>query len=173
MPAKKYSCEHCGKTCSRLSNLHRHQRSTHRSDFFCCYTCGRCLLGETITYVTREITQKIQIRNHGHLKKVTNSKNSDSDYWSIKKLEEEAIEWNSKKCFLEAPDKIKYDPLTFLKVKDETIWFILKKERIKRSILKLYLTLQVRFTKTKEDQVEIEEPHFHGLCHIVLSNENI
>lgn len=35
--------------------------------------------------------------------------------------EEEAIEGNLKKVFIEATDKSKYDPLTFLKNKEETI----------------------------------------------------
>lgn len=75
--------------------------------------------------------------------------------------------------FIEATDKSKYDPLTFLKNKEETIRSILKKERTKRKRIKFYLTLQVRFTKTKDDQVEIAEPHFHGRCHILLNNDDI
>lgn len=63
--------------------------------------------------------------------------------------------------------------MTFLKVKEEAIRSILKKERIERKRIKFYLTLHVRFTKTKWDQVEIAEPHFHGRCHIVLNNEDI
>lgn len=69
-------------------------------------------------------------------------------------LKEEAIEENLKNIFLEATDNRKYDSLTFLKVKGETIRSIFKKERIKRKELKIYLTLQVRFIKTKGDQVE-------------------
>lgn len=69
-------------------------------------------------------------------------------------LKEEAIEENLKNIFLEATDNRKYDSLTFLKVKGETIRSIFKKERIKRKEIKIYLTLQVRFIKTKGDQVE-------------------
>lgn len=75
--------------------------------------------------------------------------------------------------FIEATDKSKYDPLTFLKNKEETIRSIFKKERTKRKRIKFYLTLQVQFTKTKDDQVEIAEPHFHGRCHILLNNDDI
>lgn len=75
--------------------------------------------------------------------------------------------------FIEATDKSKYDPLTFLKNKEETIRSILKKKRTKRKRIKFYLTLQMRFTKTKDDQVEIAEPHFHGRCHILLNNDDI
>lgn len=39
--------------------------------------------------------------------------------------------------------------------------------------MKFYLTLQVRFTKTRGDQVKVAEPHFHGRCHIVLNNQDI
>lgn len=39
--------------------------------------------------------------------------------------------------------------------------------------MKFYLTLQVRFTKTRGDQVEVAEPHFHGRCYIVLNNQDI
>jgi hypothetical protein len=50
---------------------------------------------------------------------------------------------------------------------------ILKEERTKRKRMKIYLTLQVRFTKSRGDQVEVAEPHFHGRCHIVLNNQDI
>ncbi|XP_078335318.1 uncharacterized protein LOC144626186 [Crassostrea virginica] len=39
--------------------------------------------------------------------------------------------------------------------------------------MKIYLTLQVRFTKSTEDRVEVAEPHFHGRCHIVLHKTDI
>lgn len=39
--------------------------------------------------------------------------------------------------------------------------------------MKFYLTLQVRFTKTRGNQVEVAEPHFHGRYHIVLNNQDI
>lgn len=72
---------------------------------------------------------------------------------------DEAKEGNLRKVFIEATDKSKYDSLTFLKFKEETIRSILRKERIKRKGIKFYPTLQVRFTKTKGDQVEVTEPH--------------
>ena len=78
---------------------------------------------------------------------------------------EEAIERNLKKVSIEAKDKTKYDPMTFLKVKEEKIRQILKDEIRKRQRIKFYITLQVRFTKNKGDQVEITEPYFHGKCH--------
>lgn len=87
--------------------------------------------------------------------------------------EEEAIEGNLKKISLEATDKSKFDPITFLKLKEENIRRILKEELAKRRRIKFYLTLQVRFTKTRGDQVETAEPFFHGRCHIVLKKEDI
>ena len=53
-----------------------------------------------------------------------------------------------------------YDPMTFLKVKEKQIRKILKEELKKRRMFKFYITLQVRFTKNKGDQVEITEPYF-------------
>jgi uncharacterized protein YbaR (Trm112 family) len=50
---------------------------------------------------------------------------------------------------------------------------ILKEERTKRKRIKFYLTLQVRFIKTRGDQVEVAEPHFHGRCHIILNKQDI
>lgn len=46
---------------------------------------------------------------------------------------------------MEATDKSKYEPMTFLKVKEEAFRPILK-EQIKRKKIKFYLTLLVRFT---------------------------
>ena len=39
--------------------------------------------------------------------------------------------------------------------------------------MRVYITLQVRFTKTKGDRIEVAEPFFHGQCHIVLKEDDI
>lgn len=86
---------------------------------------------------------------------------------------EEAIHENLKKISISANDQTKHDPVTFLKSKEEELRSVLQNERTKRKRIKFYLTLQVRFTKTRGDQVEVAEPHFHGRCFIVLKREEI
>ena len=86
---------------------------------------------------------------------------------------EETIEGNLKKVSIEARDKTKYDPMAFLKVKEEKIRQILKDKIRKRQRIKFYITLQVRFTKNKGDQVETTEPYFHGKCHALLKVEDM
>nr|XP_034322790.1 uncharacterized protein LOC117688689 [Crassostrea gigas] len=199
MVAEKISCEDCGKTFTRLSNLHRHHRSGNRSNSFRCQTCGRCF-NRRDNYLrhTRNHPDNSDKESYASVK-VTNLKNSDNgdkenmcpnqsgsgkssndikdnEAEEVKEdciSEEEAIEGHLKKIFIEATDKSKYDPLAFLKMKEETIRSILRKERTKRKRIKFYITLQVRFTKTKGDQLEKAEPHFHGRCHILLNNEDI
>ena len=87
--------------------------------------------------------------------------------------DEEAINGNLKKITMTASDKSKYDPFSFLKSKEEKIKELLKYELKRRLQIKFHLTLQVRLTKTRGDQVEVMEPHFHGRCHIVLKTEDI
>ena len=65
---------------------------------------------------------------------------------------EEAIEGNL---------NTRYDHLIFLKTREDEIKSILQKELVKRKRMEIYLTLQVRFTKSTEDRVEVAEPHFH------------
>lgn len=36
----KFTCEDCGKSFTRQSNLHRHRRTTHHVDTISCSTCG-------------------------------------------------------------------------------------------------------------------------------------
>ena len=86
---------------------------------------------------------------------------------------EEAIEGNLMKVSIEARDQTKYDPMAFLKVKEEKIRQILKDEIRKRQRIKFYITLQFRLTKNKGDQVEITEPFFHGKCHVLLKVEDM
>jgi hypothetical protein len=57
--------------------------------------------------------------------------------------EEEAIEGNLMKITIPANDQTKYDPMTFLKAREEKITSILRDALKKRSRIKFYLTLQV------------------------------
>lgn len=41
MPVSQFTCEDCGKSFTRQSNLHRHRRTTHHVDTISCSTCGR------------------------------------------------------------------------------------------------------------------------------------
>lgn len=41
MPVSQFTCEDCGKSFTRQSNLHRHRRTTHHVDTFSCSTCWR------------------------------------------------------------------------------------------------------------------------------------
>ena len=54
---------------------------------------------------------------------------------------EEAIEGNLKKISLQLTDNTRYDPLIFLKTREEEIKSILQKELVKRKRIKIYLTL--------------------------------
>lgn len=56
MPAEMFSCEECGKVFTPLSYLHRHQRSSHKSDSFLCHTCGK--------YFNRRDNHLCYTRNH-------------------------------------------------------------------------------------------------------------
>lgn len=62
---------------------------------------------------------------------------------------EEAIHGNLKKISISADDQTKYDPLAFRKSREEKVRSVLQSERTKRKRMKFYLTLQVRFTKTR------------------------
>lgn len=41
MPVSQFTCEDCGKSFTRQSNLHRHRGNTHHVDTISCSTCGR------------------------------------------------------------------------------------------------------------------------------------
>ena len=86
---------------------------------------------------------------------------------------EEAIAGNLKKITISAEDQTKYDPMAFLKSKEEQIRVLLREELKKRLRIKFYITLQVRFNKIKGDQVQTTDPFFHGRCHVVLKKEDI
>jgi len=86
---------------------------------------------------------------------------------------EEAIDGNLKKISISSADRTKYDPMSFLKAKEEKLRDILREELKKRLRIKFYLTMQVRLIKSKGDQIETMEPFFHGRCHIVLKLEDI
>ena len=60
--------------------------------------------------------------------------------------EEEAIEGNLKKISLQPTDNTRYDPLIFLKTREDEIKCILQRELVKRKRMKIYLTVQVCFT---------------------------
>jgi hypothetical protein len=93
----------------------------------------------------------------------TNEVQQDDEHDCITK--EESIDGNLKKIYISATDNTKYDPMSFLKAKEEKIISILRDEVRKRLRIQLYMVLQVRLTKTKGDQVEVMELFFHGRCH--------
>lgn len=59
---------------------------------------------------------------------------------------EQAIDGNLKKISLSSADETKYDPMSFLKAKEEKLREILRKELKKSHRIKFYMTMQVTLT---------------------------
>lgn len=74
--------------------------------------------------------------------------------------EEEAIEGNLKKISLEATDKSKFDPITFLKLKEENIRRILKEELAKRRRIKFYQNYKFDLLRPEEIKWKLLSPFF-------------
>ena len=180
-------CQYCGASFNRRDSYLRHVRSHHRHQ-------PQSDLQQNSKEQDSQSDQQENNRNEEFNIQVgagipaapsTETQNNESEEGNnpIEKendiqeddciTSEEAIEGNLKKITIEARDKTKYDPMTFLKVKEEQIRKILKEELKKRRMLKFYITIQVRFTKNKGDQVEITQPYFHGKCHILLKTEDM
>jgi len=189
----RHACNVCDKTFTRKSSLIRHQRTGHgtsthqspkckanfnrRDNFLRHISKHHPNRWNQIEVITNQIgggdhrESNDAIPLHAMESENTNKVQQDDEHDCITK--EEAIDGNLKKISISATDNTKYNPMSFLKAKEEKIISILRDEVRKRLRIKFYMTLQVRLTKTKGDQVEVMEPFFHGRCHIVLKLEDI
>ena len=185
---ERVTCEKCGLQFTRRDSYLRHIRN-HHPQFTQQqnnleqvsqsgqqennrYTESKVQVGAGVPAPPSNETQKNNEENDtssDQTEKENDIQNQEDDC----STSEEAIDGNLKKVFIEARDKTKYDPMTFLKAKEEKIRLILKDEIKKRQRIKFYITLQVRFTKNKGNQTEITEPYFHGKCHALLKVEDM
>ena len=186
-----HNCDVCGKSFQRKSDLNRHQRTVHGSATLQCGNCG--------ARFSRKDSLMRHIKNHHPSDHQCN--NTDVEDMDVREgqsnanyqmggadtsteetvdnnthaciTSEEAINGNLKKISIPAEDQTKFDPMAFLKSKEEQIRSLLREVLKKRLRIKFYITLQVRFSKTKGDQVQTTDPFFHDRCHVVLKKEDI
>ncbi|KAK3103044.1 hypothetical protein FSP39_016008 [Pinctada imbricata] len=185
MAPAKFECTFCGKSFTRRSALHRHNRTVHGGESVKCEFCGQkfsrkdnYLRHVKSHHVSRHDGEDNRNTQQGGGKpdgadKSEPQVNEPIDDEQTCFSEEEAINGNLNKISMKAEDQTKYDPLTFLKSKEEAIRSLLKKALLKRRGMKVYITMQVRFSKQRGDQVETTDPFFHGRCHIILKMEDI
>ena len=188
MGPSTHDCDVCGKTFKRKFDVSRHQRTVHGSATLQCGKCGvsfsrkdnytRHIRSHHSSDTHKEKSNASHHKANTPLKmqegKGTNQEEESKDVTTNDCItEEEAIEGNLKKITIPAEDQTKFDPMAFLKSKEEKIRSLLREALKNRLRIKFYLTLQVRFNKIKGDQVQTTAPFFHGKCHVVLKKEDI
>ena len=74
---------------------------------------------------------------------------------------------------LEAKELNKFDPMTFLKSKYDDIKKVIKNAIKEKGGMKWYMSLKIKMSRRKGDDMETAEPHFRGKCQTALKMEDI
>ncbi|KAK3101531.1 hypothetical protein FSP39_004239 [Pinctada imbricata] len=173
MAPARFECTLCDKNFTRRFALDRHIRTIHGGESSKCGFCGQNF-NRKDNYL-RHLKSNHQ-QGGGPVEEVNDNKTNgtvdvekqaddpssenDKDLDCI--TEEDAINGNLRKYSIEGKGKFIFDPLSYLKSKEDEIRSILRREVLRKHI-KYYLTMQVRFKKQKGDAIETTEPYFvHG-----------
>jgi hypothetical protein len=74
---------------------------------------------------------------------------------------------------LEAKGLNKFEPMTFFKSKYDDIKNVIKNAIKKNCGMKWYMSLKIKMSRRKGDDMETAEPHFRGKCQTALKMEDI
>ena len=74
---------------------------------------------------------------------------------------------------LEAKGLNKFEPMTFFKSKYDDIKNVIKNAIKENCGMKWYMSLKIKMSRRKGDDMETAEPHFRGKCQTALKMEDI
>ena len=168
MNNKTYSCFECGQVFTQKSNLYRHKKSAHST---ITHACDRCKLD-----FNRKDSYLRHIRKHepvqiGSGSKTTVTNNVEQDLKDPCNFK--ALNGTLETHTIMAEGLAKFDPMMFLKSKYEEVKLNIKESIKERGAIKWYLSMKIKMSRRKGDEVETAEPHFRGKCNTSLKFEDI
>ncbi|VDI51060.1 Hypothetical predicted protein [Mytilus galloprovincialis] len=166
MKMSVYKCDTCGKSFSQKQGLSRHKRTAHSKEKLECRLCS-ISFNRRDNYLRHMKRHEFQQIGGGRTEANTDKEN-ESEPCNFK-----ALNGTVETHIFEAKGLNKFDPMTFLKSQYDDVKEIIKFKIKERGGIKWYLSMKVKMSRRKGDDVETAEPHFRGKCQTSLKLEDI
>ncbi|VDI26481.1 Hypothetical predicted protein [Mytilus galloprovincialis] len=167
MAKSPIKCGVCGKSFSQKQGLSRHKRTAHSKEKLECRSCS-ISFNRRDNYLRHMKRHEFQQIGGGSTEANTDKEN-ESEPCNFKALNGTV----RKHISIEAKGLNKFDPMTFLKSQYDDVKEIIKFKIKERGGIKWYLSMKVKMSRRKGDDVETAEPHFRGRCQTSLKLEDI
>ena len=170
MNNKTYSCFECGQIFTKKSNLYRHKRTAHSTKRHECMICK--------IQFNRQDNFLRHMKKHEAFQTGSGSsileKNNDATPQPMgDACSSQALDGTMRTHTIEAIGLSKFDPMMFLKNKYEEVKDVIKRTIKERGGIKWYLSIKIKMSRRKGDEVETADPHFRGKCQTCLKFEDV
>ncbi|XP_071152225.1 uncharacterized protein [Mytilus edulis] len=161
-------CGVCGKSFSHKESLMRHKRSVHTGTKWHCATCDVVFSRKDNFQRHKRNHDKQTVQKGGGVTTTSTETNEKTDPCNFKALNG-TVETHT----IDAKGLNKFDPMSFLKSQYDDVKNVIKRKIKERGRLKWYLSMKVKMSRRKVDNIETAEPHFRGKCQTSLKWEDI
>ncbi|CAG2214069.1 KRAB [Mytilus edulis] len=156
MAKSPIKCGVCGKSFSHKESLMRHRRSVHTGMKWHCATCDMVFSRKDNFQRHKRNHDKQPVQNGGGVTTTSTETNEKTDPCNFKALNG-TVETHT----IDANGLNKFDPMSFLKSQYDDVKDVIKRKIKERGGLKWYLSMKVKMSRRKVDNIELQS-HISG-----------
>ena len=160
-----HKCNICGKSFAQKQSLCRHKKTAHAMSKWRCKTCN--------TTFTRKDNYQRHMKKYESSIVQTGSGDTRNGSKKLGPCNFRALNGTVETHTIHAEGMCKFDPMTFLKSKYDDLKDVIKQAIKERGGIKWYVSMRIKMSRRKEEEIETAEPHFRGKCQTSLKFEDI